>query len=156
MRRVSSRREKVRQPGADASPHRVTRQAGNREPGREFHAQAQFSVQLLKKEDPGAEEPGSLAGWVRGWGLGGTPPGGTDSTPRRAPGSWPVIIFARCACGATAAGAGAPALAGRPAVPADDRRETQDIANGCEAVPGLRRGPRPHSGCRLETGSGGD
>src|SRR5262245_22156173 len=78
-RRVSSRREKVRQPGADASPHRVTRQAGNREPGREFYAPAQFSALVIlvpKKEDPGAEEPGSLAGWVRGWGLGGTPPGG--------------------------------------------------------------------------------
>src|SRR5262249_12401162 len=63
-----------------------------------------------------------------------------------------MIIFARCVCGATAAGAGAPALAGRPAVPPDNRRETRDIANGCEAGPGLRRGPRPHSGCRPETG----
>src|SRR5262245_27644264 len=60
MRRVSSRREKVRQPGADASPHRVTRQAGKREPGREFHASAQFSGQLPKnkKKTPALKSQG--------------------------------------------------------------------------------------------------
>src|SRR5262245_27749191 len=36
------------------------------------------------KEDPGAKRgPGSLAGWVRGWGLRGTPPGAVDSTRGR-------------------------------------------------------------------------
>jgi hypothetical protein len=40
-----------------------------------------FSTMVPSKEDPGAKRgPGSLAGWVRGWGLGGTPPGAVHST----------------------------------------------------------------------------
>src|SRR6266403_1257821 len=37
--------------------------------------------------------PGSLAGWVRGWGLGGTPSGAVDSTLGRHGGFLPAKLF---------------------------------------------------------------
>jgi hypothetical protein len=56
----------------------------------------QFSLSRTK-EDPGAEQgPGSVAGWVRGWGLGGTPPGVGYLTPDRNGGSCPAKLFSSC------------------------------------------------------------
>jgi hypothetical protein len=114
---VSSRTGQVRQPGADASPHRVTRQACNREPAPEFHLPITFSIGCIK-EDPGAEwGPGSVAGWVRGWGLGGTPPGVTHTTPAAAMRSWPTNYFRAAAL----------RRGGRPARPRPLRRIGRQI-----------------------------
>jgi len=50
-----------------------------------------------KKEDPGARRgPGSFAGWVRGWGLGGTPPGVRYLTFECRRGSYAAKLFSRC------------------------------------------------------------
>src|SRR5439155_8562504 len=46
-----------------------------------------------RKEDPGQKGQGLIAGWVRGWGLGGTPPGAVGSTPRSRPGFLCAKLF---------------------------------------------------------------
>src|SRR5206468_3260196 len=46
-----------------------------------------------RKEDPGQKGQGLIAGWVRGWGLGGTPPGAVGSTPRSCPGFLCAKLF---------------------------------------------------------------
>jgi hypothetical protein len=58
-----------------------------------FHSHCRFP-QRPTKEDPGAKKgPGSIAGWVRGWGLGGTPPGAMRSTLGLPRGSYPRNYF---------------------------------------------------------------
>jgi hypothetical protein len=98
--------------------------------------------------------PGSLAGWVRGWGLGGTPPGVGESTRRRARGSYRGIIFGRPPAPRSGGGSSACAAPGQLAVPHAGRRETRGSANGCEDAPGLHRSPPPRNACRLGTGWG--
>src|SRR5262245_66150461 len=96
--------------------------------------------------------PGSIAGWVRGWGLGGTPPGVIAST-QRPPSGFPIpeIIFEPCRARGGAGGASAPDAPGRQAVRRGGQQEPPDTADGGEQRPADRRGPPPHTACRLET-----
>lgn len=52
-------------------------------------------LQAHKKKTPAPEGPGSVVGWVRGWGLGGTPPDVSCPTPVRRGGSCPTGLFSR-------------------------------------------------------------
>src|SRR5262245_13122298 len=145
----------VRQPGADAKPawgNAPTHSVASAAP--EFHSRCRFP-QPPTKEDPGATRgPGSIAGWVRGWGLGGTPPGAMPQRRGFHPVPTPEIIFEPCPAQVGADGASAPGAPGRPAVRRGGHPETPDIANGCEDGPARRRGPRPRSACRPGTGWG--
>src|SRR5262249_37808913 len=65
---------------------------------------ARFLLSLPRKGRPRPKGPGSIAGWVRGWGLGGTPPGAVGSTLRRRPGFLCPKLFSRpCAARGLAA-----------------------------------------------------
>ena len=61
----------VRQPGADASPNRGNPPSREARGRRIVPKKGLYSSAFHKKEDPGAKRPGSIAGWVRGWGAGG-------------------------------------------------------------------------------------
>src|SRR5207249_1808569 len=94
----------VRQPGADArpiadnAPPHPTAEMADKFPSRPFRSAASIGTGKRRseqaKEDPGARRgQGLFAGWVRGWGLGGTPPGVGCSTPRPAAGSGTMKLF---------------------------------------------------------------
>ena len=143
----------VRQPGADASPAWVARSRISSQ------AASPTSRWLLcttvhKGRPRRLCGPGSLAGWVRGWGLGGTPPGVDESTRRRPRGSYRGIIFGRLPAPRSGGGSSACDAPGQLAVPHAGRRETRGSANGCEDAPGLHRSPPPRNACRLGTGWG--
>ena len=154
-RRVSSRRERSANPAPTPSPHGVTRQRIQSQAPRPSSIPVAVFPQPPTKEDPGAKRgPGSIAGWVRGWGLGGTPPGAMPQRRGFHPVPTPEIIFEPCPAGGGAVGASAPGAPGRPAVRHGGHRETPDIATGCEDGPARRRGPQPRSACRPGTGWG--
>src|SRR3954470_13507904 len=48
-----------------------------------------------QKKTPAPEGPGSFAGWGRGWGLGGTPPGVRHSTQQARAGLLATRLFSR-------------------------------------------------------------
>ena len=149
-----------------ASGERAT--ASNCQSGREFHRAGRFRnifrqagiepAQPLQKGRPRLPKgPGSIAGWVRGWGLGGTPPGVGYSTCRMPAGSCPTKLFSRR--GPAVPVAAAPALARRlhrPAARPGVRRETPNIANGCGKVADRRRDLRRRSACLPETNRAGE
>src|SRR5262249_26152826 len=91
-------------PAPTASLHRLTRQSDQSLPGVASSVLARgFRTKISKKKTPAPEGPGSVAGWVRGWGLGGTPPGvhwSTSTAPTR---SVALKLFPRCAVAAPAA-----------------------------------------------------
>src|SRR5262249_34954657 len=120
----------------------------------EFHSRCRFSTAAHKGRPRRQKGPGSIAGWVRGWGLGALHPAlwvqrsGFPAVPL------PEIIFEPCPAEGGAGGARASGAPDRPAVRRVGHPETPDIANGCEGVPLRRRGPRRRSECRSGTGWG--
>ena len=95
---------------------------------------------------------GLFAGWVRGWGLGGTPSGVGCPTPSAASGSGPIKLFfwgCRSCCGAPGGIGSDPfrAAAERSAA----RRETPDNANGYGDGHCCRQTLPPRTVCRPET-----
>jgi hypothetical protein len=138
-------RGQVRQPGADASP------AKGNAPQQSSASTAASSHGEAKRRPRRPKGPGSVAGWVRGWGLGALHPALTTQRPgAHAVPAGEIIFVPRRGGGRDGASAADPPS--RPAIRPGGRREIPNIANGCEEFPGRRRGPRPRNACRSGTG----
>src|SRR5262249_19575263 len=144
----------VRQPGADASPHGVTRQRNQSQAARPSSIAVAVFHNRPQRKTPAPKGARVYRRMGEGLGAGG------HSTRRyrfnaeasiRFP--IPEIIFGPGRADGGAGGARAPDAPGRWAVRRGGHPETPDIANGCEDGPARRRGPRPRSACRPETGS---
>ncbi len=107
-----------------------------------------------QKKTPAPEGPGSFAGWVRGWGLGGTPPGVPEqrASDRCVPAS---KIICEPKLFAHAVAVQRTPAARRASLGLIERQielaavgELQIGATRCAGGPGRRHGPRSHNACR--------